>query len=81
MEELCERTKILSRILHPNPLSAAPARSFDQSFVAILGYIDAYHTNASGVLCTMVMVGSSPCVNVQHTHGIGDFWADHGLLA
>src|ERR1700693_4220114 len=42
MEELCERTKILSRILHPNPLSAAPARSFDQSFVAILGYIDAY---------------------------------------
>src|SRR5208283_4364871 len=42
VEESSERAEILSRVLHSNPLPAAPARSFDQSFVAILGYIDGY---------------------------------------
>src|SRR6185437_1927562 len=32
----------------------------------------ATQTIASGVLCELVMVGPSPCVNVQHTHSTGD---------
>jgi len=32
----------------------------------------ATQTTASGVLCGLVMVGPSPCVDAEHTHSTGD---------
>src|SRR6516165_5736373 len=42
VKEICKGTEIVSLVLHADPLPAAPARSFDQGFMAVLGYINGY---------------------------------------